>query len=93
MKSFRLNLKLTFRSIKTRKRFLYLLNLLFSYLFNLWFPFSVFIAHSAIPFIKSSLADESNASRASGLASLSTWMKLGCDFNPVHYLEQVQTLL
>jgi len=74
-------LKLTFGSINARERFLYLLNLLFSSLESLWFQFSVFIAHSTKAFIKSSLAGESNARLAWGLASLSTWRKCSCDFN------------
>jgi len=58
--------------MNARKRFLYLLNLLCSSLFILLFPFSVFIAHSTISFIKSSTADASNARLAWGLASLNT---------------------
>jgi len=58
MKSFRLHLKLIFRSNKARKQFLYLLNLL---LVILLFPFNVFIAHPTIAFIKSSTADASKA--------------------------------
>ena len=41
IKSFLLRLKLIFGSINARKRFLYLFNLLFSYLVSLWFPLNL----------------------------------------------------
>ena len=56
-------------------------SLLFSSMANLWFPFSVFIAHSTIALMSSSSADASNARMACGLMSLRTWRKCCYDFN------------
>ena len=60
-------LKLIFGLTNSRVRFLYLLIFRFSSLDNLWLSFSVFVAHSTIGFINSSLAGVSNARLACGL--------------------------
>lgn len=79
-KSLGLFLKPMFRLSKAPKRFLDFLNFPFS-LDNLWLPFRVFMAHSAIAFNKSSLAEVSSALLACGLASLRTWRNCSCDLN------------
>jgi hypothetical protein len=81
IKSLRALLKLIVGFTNARKRFLYFLDLHFSSLVNLRYPFSLFIAHWTIAFIKTSLADERNTRLAYGLASLRTWKKCCCDCN------------